>query len=205
MKFYYAKGTCALGIHILLEETGVAYEPHRLDFAKQEQRNPGYLAINPKGKVPLVQFDDGSTLSEFQAIATWLHLTRPDKRLLPADPLAAARAYELMDYTVGTVHGLGFSRISRPQNYSPAPESHEAVKAAGLATFEQGMAWLGSKASAEGFAVGDFSLADAALFYVEFWMAERLNKPLPGHLANHYARMKDRPSVQKVLKMQGFA
>ncbi len=50
-----------------------------------------------------------------------------------------------------------------------------------------------------------FSIADAALFYVEFWGADRLHMTLPPNCAAHYARMKARPAVQKVLQAEGFA
>ena len=48
-------------------------------------------------------------------------------------------------------------------------------------------------------------MADAALFYVEFWAADRMHMELPANLKAHYARMKARPSVQKAMQVEGFA
>jgi glutathione S-transferase len=48
------------------------------------------------------------------------------------------------------------------------------------------------------------SIADAALFYLEFWVAERMKQPLPAHLAAHYVRMRARPAVAKALAEEGL-
>ena len=48
-----------------------------------------------------------------------------------------------------------------------------------------------------------FSVADAILFYVEFW-ADKTNIALPGNLAAHYRRMLTRPAVQRVLREEGY-
>jgi glutathione S-transferase len=56
------------------------------------------------------------------------------------------------------------------------------------------------------FVTGDnMSAADAALFYVEFWYGKRMGKTLPPNLARHWETMSSRPSVQKVLQVEGFA
>jgi glutathione S-transferase len=53
LKLFYATGTCALASHIALQEAGADYETVRLDFRSNDQRKPEYLAINPKGRVPV--------------------------------------------------------------------------------------------------------------------------------------------------------
>ena len=52
--------------------------------------------------------------------------------------------------------------------------------------------------------LGDFSIADAALFYVEFW-AGRLGIDLPPNCAAHFARMKARPAVRRAMETEGVA
>ena len=88
MKLHYSPGSCALGIHVLLEETGAPFTLARIDFAAREQYGEAYRALNPKSKVPLLQLDDGSVLTEFQAIATYLARTHTEKPLIPSSPLA---------------------------------------------------------------------------------------------------------------------
>jgi glutathione S-transferase len=51
--------------------------------------------------------------------------------------------------------------------------------------------------------LGEFSIADAALFYVEFW-ATRVGLDLPGECAAHFARMKARPAVRRMLEQEGL-
>ncbi len=72
MKLYWEPHTCAIGIHVLLEETGLPYETEKIDVGGGATREPPFLAVNPKGKVPTLVRDDGSVLTEFAAIATWL-------------------------------------------------------------------------------------------------------------------------------------
>jgi glutathione S-transferase len=67
MKLYYAPGTSAMGIRILLAEIGRPYEVATLDFSMREQYRPTFTAINPKSKVPTVVRDDGTVLTEFGA------------------------------------------------------------------------------------------------------------------------------------------
>ena len=63
LTLYYAKGTAALAPHILLEEAGAEYETRELSFAAQEQGSAGYLAVNPRGRVPALETPQG-TLTE---------------------------------------------------------------------------------------------------------------------------------------------
>ena len=205
MKLYYAPGTCAIGIHVLLEEIGQPYELVKLNFQEGEQRKPEFLKINPKGKVPTLVRDDGSVLTEFPAIAWWLALTNPDSGLLPRNPDLQARTLEIMDYVVGTMHGQAFGRMFRPGMFAPSEADHEQVKAQGRQMFENGLKLMDQTIAGKDYALGQLSIADAALFYVEFWAAARMQIPLPPNCAAHYQRMTGRPAVQKVLKDEGFA
>ena len=82
----YAKKTCSVGIHVLMEEIGAPYDLKIVDFSKGEQKTPEYKALNPKGKVAALVREDGSVLTEYAAIALWLAMTNPDKKLVPTDP-----------------------------------------------------------------------------------------------------------------------
>jgi glutathione S-transferase len=205
MKFYYAPGACSIGIHVLMEEIGKPYEPHKLSIPAGDTKSGAFLEVNPKGKVPTLQREDGSVLTEFPAIAVWLARTNPEKKLLPSDPEAEARVLEAMDYVVSTVHMQGFSRMLRPGNFAPSEADHEAVKARGREIFEGGLKTLDKALGGKEWIAGPFSIADAALFYVEFWAVERMKLQLPPNCAAHFARMKARPAVQKVLADEGFA
>ena len=203
MKLYFAPGACSLGIHVLLEEIGKPYELARLNLAEGEQRKPEFAAVNRKGKVPTLVRDDGTVLTEFPAIAWWLALTNPQAHLLPADAEGQARLLEAMDYIVGTVHGHGFLRIFRPLAMTPNEADHEHVKAQGREIFERGMRLMDEALAGKEYLLGEFSIADAALFYVEFW-AGRVGLDLPPNCAAHYARMLARPAVRRAMEQEGL-
>ena len=52
LTLYGFPGTCARASHIALEQAGADYRLERVDFRKLAQRQPAYLAVNPKGRVP---------------------------------------------------------------------------------------------------------------------------------------------------------
>ena len=89
-----------------MEEFGQSYELKIVDFSKGEQKTPEYKALNPKGKVAALVRDDGSVLTEYAAIAMWLAMTNPEKKLLPTNPEGLARTIEAMNFIVGTVNML---------------------------------------------------------------------------------------------------
>ena len=202
MKLYYAPGVCSIGIHVLLEEIGKPYELESINLREGAQYKPEYTAVNPKSKVPALLRDDGSLLTEYPAIAYWLARTSPFSNLLPDNIDQQARALEIVDYCVSTVHMQGFTRMFRPANFSPDPAQEEAVKARGKEIVLKGFETLNAALEGKDYAVGLFSIADSAIFYVEFW-AGRVGIPLPANCAAHYERMKARPSVQRTMQQEG--
>ena len=212
MKLYWGPHTCAIGIHILLEEIGGAYETEKLDVAGGATHEPAFLAVNPKGKVPTLVRNDGSVLTEFTAIAVWLARTHPDKGLMPEDAEGEARLVEMMDYVEGTIHGQGYGRIFMPAKFEPQDMVHQAtglgsasVKAQGLQMVEQGFAILDPQLARHDYAMGDtLTIADLALFYVERW-APQNGVTLPINLRRHFDRMLARPAVEKVRRIWGEA
>jgi glutathione S-transferase len=104
MKLYYAPGACSIGIHVLLEEIGKPYQLEPVNLRDGAQFKPPFNAVSPKAKVPALERDDGSVLTEFPVIARWLGR---QANLLPKDDEADTRAMEAMEYAVGTMHGQG--------------------------------------------------------------------------------------------------
>ncbi len=203
MKLYFTPGSCSTGIHILLEELELVFEAHLVNLMAGDQNSPEYLAINPKGSIPALLRDDGSVLTEIQAIAYWLARSYPKAKLLPGDPDGAARAIELMDYAVGTLHGQGFVRIFTTDRFATNEADFETVRAQGRNVVEQGCAVVDRALPVDGYALGAFSIADAALFYVEFW-ADKIGLDLPENCLRHYRLMLSRPVVRRVLMEEGY-
>ncbi|MBV9786125.1 MAG: glutathione S-transferase N-terminal domain-containing protein [Acidisphaera sp.] len=205
MKLYYTPGACSIGIHVLLEEIGKPYEAQKLNLQEQEQYKPEFTSINPKSKVPTLVRDDGSVLTEFPAIAYYLARSNPDARLWPDDVDSQARAMEAMDYVVATMHMQGFARMVRPGNYTPNAADEEKVKAKGQEMFAKGFTLMDKALDGRDYLAGQYSIADAALFYVEWWGGKRMKMTLPPNCAAHFERMLARPAVQRTLQQEGLA
>ena len=124
--------------------------------------------------------------------------------MLPEDAEAQARVLEAMDYVVATLHMQGFSRMARPGNFAPNEADHEAVKARGKQIFARGFEVLDAALAGKDYVAGAYSIADAALFFAEFWAAARSGMTLPANCAAHYERMKARPAVQRALQQEGL-
>lgn len=210
MKFYWGPHTCAIGIHILLEEIGRPYESVKIDVAGGATQHEPFKSINPKGKVPTLVGDDGTVMTEYGAIATWLARTNPDKMLIPADPEAERRGIEVMDYAIGTLHLQGFGRIFKTENYEPQDMLHQtlklgqgSVKDQGREIIDQALAILDRQMANRAYVAGDaFTIGDTALFYAERW-APQQDIPLPPNLAAHFERMVARPAVARVRQIWG--
>lgn len=204
MQLYYAPGACSIGIHVLLAEIGKPYSLRKVDLTAQEQHGSEFSRINPKAKVPALLRDDGLVLTEFPAIATWLARSNRHKHLLPEDLDGQIRVLEMTDYIVATIHMQGFSRVFQPNKFTPNAADFAAVKARGWEICERGFALLDAALNHQDYLFGGFSIADAALFYVEFWATDRLQERLPANCAAHYDRLKRRATVRRVLTAEGF-
>lgn len=76
-------------VAVALEELGLPYEPHRIDFSTNEQKTPEFLSLNPNGKIPALIDPDGpggKPIGLFESGAILLYLAEKAGRLLPADP-----------------------------------------------------------------------------------------------------------------------
>ena len=204
-KLYWGPHTCAIGIHILLEEIGRPYEAEKIDVAGGATHEEPFQSINPKGKVPTLVRDDGSVLTEYGAIATWLARVNPDAKLLPEDPESEVQGLEIMDYAIGTLHAQAFGRIFMPEKFEPPDMLHSSLGLGKRAITEQGREMVRTALGILANSLGDrpytagetFTIADTALFYAERW-APQNDITLPDNLAAHFERMNARPAVARV-------
>jgi len=203
MKFYMTPGSCSTGIHILLEEAGLVFEAHVLNLPKGDHLKPDYLAINPNGTIPTLLRDDGVALTDFVSIATWIAEAFPRRKLLPEEQAARETALATMAFCVGHIHGEGFRRVFVPERYSSKCADIEAIKAEGRAIVASALLAVDSELKGRDYAAGGFSIADAALFYNEFW-ADKIGMELPPSCLAHYQLMRSRPAVRQVLAEEGY-
>jgi GSH-dependent disulfide-bond oxidoreductase len=85
-------------VSIMLEEIGLPYEPHLVDFNKDDQRTPEFLSLNPNGKIPAIVDPNGpggEPLALWESGAILLYLSDKTGKLVPAD---TARRYETIQW-----------------------------------------------------------------------------------------------------------
>jgi glutathione S-transferase len=196
-------GSCSTGIHILLEELDLLFECYPVNLLAGDQYKPEYLDINPKGTIPTLVYDD-IVLTDFQAIAWWLARKYPDTMLIPGNLYEEVRLLDIMNYVIGTIHMQGFARIFTTDKYTPDEKDHEWVKQQGRDIINKGFSYIEKMLSDSGLVLGTFSIADAALFYVEFW-AIKTGIELPEKCQHHYQQMLKRPAVRQVLAEEGYS
>jgi GST-like protein len=94
-------------VSIMLEEIGLAYEPHFVDIGANESWTPEFLSLNPNGKIPAVLDPDGPggrPLGLFESGAILLYLAEKTGKLLPLD---AARRYETIEWVFFQMASIG--------------------------------------------------------------------------------------------------
>ena len=200
IKLFYAPNTCSLAPHIALEEAGAAYTTVRVDFASNGQRQPEYLAVNPKGRVPALVTDSG-TLTETPAILAFIAQSFPKAGLAPFDdPFAFAQVQAFNSYLCSTVHVAHAHRM-RGNRWADDPAAIAEMKrkvpqsvGAAYDLIEHGMLkgpWV----------MGDtYSICDPYLFTVSEWLeggGVDLSR-LPKVIA-HRNRMSERAAVRKAI------
>ncbi len=203
MKFYMTPGSCSTGIHILLEELELVFEAYIVNLPAGEQYAADYVAINPKSTIPTLVKPNGEAITEYVAIGYWLARTYPKKQLLSGDVEKDTQILETLNYVVNTVHLQGFTRIFTPEQYAFENSDVERIKAQGTILVKKAFALLNQLLIGKSYVADAFSIADPALFYVEFW-ADRIGIALPEHCQAHYRRMLARPSVKQVLSEEGY-
>ena len=76
-------------VSIMLEEVGLAYEPHLVDITKNETWGPEFLSLNPNGKIPAIldpNGPNGKPLALFESGAILIYLAEKTGKLLSTDP-----------------------------------------------------------------------------------------------------------------------
>ena len=86
-------------VKVVLEEKKLAYETIRVDLRKNEQKEPEFLKLNPRGKVPVL-VDGETVLYESRIINEYLEEEYPEPPLMPKEPARRAKIRLLMDYAL---------------------------------------------------------------------------------------------------------
>ncbi|WP_382152902.1 glutathione S-transferase family protein [Hydrogenophaga sp. ANAO-22] len=134
LTLYFAPGACSFVPHSMLELSGAAFEPHSVKLHKNEQRSPEYLAINPRGQVPVL-VDDGQVITQIVAILLHLDAKLPEAGILPASGLARTRALQTLTWMNNTVHPT-FTHVFMPDKFTDDEAAKQAIRAHAAKTYK---------------------------------------------------------------------
>lgn len=200
MKFFYAPGSCALAVHIALEEAGAAFEPIKVDFAAGEQRQPAYLALNPKGRVPLLVTDRGA-LTEAFGILLYIAQTHPAAKLAPLDdPFALAQVQAFNGYLASTVH-VAHAHGRRGTRWADDPAAVAEMKRKMPEVMTDCFGLIEREMFKGPWVMGtDYTICDPYLYTIATWLEGDTVDPRQfPKVFDHRNRMADRPAVKRAL------
>jgi glutathione S-transferase len=203
LKLYYSPGTSSMASHITLEEAGAAYEVQPTLVDKGEQQSAAYLKINPRGKVPALQLEDGKILTENTAILSYIAKKFPDANLWPCDPMAEVRAISTMAWFSTTVHPA-FAHFVRPERYTADVAGAEKVREQGKKTFWSCVQEIDKMLVGKEWVLGSqFTVCDPFALVFYGW---GLHAALPMKDLRSYSALKDRllkrPAVRRILEKE---
>ncbi|HAC67431.1 MAG TPA: glutathione S-transferase [Pseudomonas sp.] len=154
-------------VAILLEELGLPYEVHRIDFGQDDQHTAEFLSLSPNNKIPAILDPNGpggEPLGLFESGAILLYLAEKTGRLLPQEP---ARRYQAIQWLMFQMGGIGpmfgqlgfFTTFAGKDIEDPRPRERyvaEARRLLGVLDGQlRGRTWILGE---------DYSLVDIATF-----------------------------------------
>lgn len=194
MKLYYAPGACSLASRISLHEAGFDVEFEKVDIkAKITEHGHDYLAINPKGYVPLLVLEDGTAITENVAILDLIAEWDPD--LGERGGLHRTEMIEMLSYLSSELH-VAF----KPFWHSDSAAERENAGAAVAKRLE----FLESQMAGTYLMGPSFTVADAYLFVMLRW-AKGFGLPLSPRLLSYFELISERAAVRQALAEEGLA
>lgn len=114
-------------VRVIGNELGVNFESISLDFATGANKKPEFLAKNPNGKVPVVEFDDGYTLWESPAILFYFANKYPNAKLWPTDLRAQTDVFRWTAWNAShfepAINAVATEKLIKPMFNQPADDS----------------------------------------------------------------------------------
>ena len=197
---------------IMLEETGLPYEPHLVDITKNETWGPEFLSLNPNGKIPAIIDPDGpggKPLALFESGAILFYLAEKTGQFLPADP---ARRYETLQWVMFQMGGMGpiFGQVGFFNKVAGKAIEDKRPLERYVAESKRVLGVLDGRLEGRDWVMDDYSIADISMLgwvrnLIGFYEARDLVgfdtlKNVPTWLERGLAR----PAVQRALKAQGI-
>ena len=113
MKLYaFPTSSASYRVRIVLHLKGIPFETVTVSLPDKEQRKAPYLRINPQNRVPALELDDGTVLTQSLAIIDYLEQMHPEPPVFPADPVTRARALAIAQIVASEIQPLNNSSVT---------------------------------------------------------------------------------------------
>ncbi|MBS0399752.1 MAG: glutathione S-transferase N-terminal domain-containing protein [Proteobacteria bacterium] len=152
---------------IMLEETGLPYEPHLVDFESDDQFSPEFLSLNPNNKIPAIldpHGPGGAPLALFESGAILFYLAEKSGRFLPRDP---AGRYQTLQWLMFQVSGIGpmFGQVGFFHKFAGKDYEDKRPRDRYVAESRRLLAVLNRQLEGRAWILGDeYTIADIATF-----------------------------------------
>lgn len=202
LKLYYAAHTCSLATHIVLEEVGADYSTVRVDFAKEQQKSPEFLKVNPRARVPALVTDRG-ILTETPAMLVYVAQSFPKARLaLMDDPFAFAQVQAFNSYLCSHLHVAHAHRMRGHRWVDADDKASIAAMQRKVPESVGGAFEMVEREMLKGpWVMGEhYTICDPYLFTLAQWLeADGVDLKRIPRLVDHRRRMSERPEVKKAI------
>jgi len=154
-------------VSILLEELGLPYEPHLVNFETQDQLSPAFLSINPNNKIPAIldpHGPGGKPLTLFESGAILVYLAEKTGRFIPQD---AAGRYECLQWLMFQMGGIGpmFGQLGFFHKFAGKDYEDKRPRDRYVAESKRLLNVLEGRLTGRDWLMGaDYSIADIAVF-----------------------------------------
>ena len=154
-------------VSIMLEETSLPYEAHRVDFTSNDQTSPEFLSLNPNNKIPAIldpHGPGGQPLALFESGAILVYLAEKTGQLLPKDPTQRYHALQWLMFQMGGV-GPMFGQLGFFHKFAGKDYEDKRPRDRYVAESERLLGVLDNHLKGRAWMVGaDYSIADIAIF-----------------------------------------
>jgi glutathione S-transferase len=195
MKLYYFADGCSLATHISLREAGIVPDLHEVDVQTRQIANGGgpFPAVNPKGYVPALVFDDGSMLTENVALLDWA--AQQAGHLKPRSEMERTRQIEALAFISTEIHKPFLALF-----FAPGEEGKPFLRRA----IEGRFAHIAERLDGDHLFGERFTTADTLLYVMLRW-AKMSDMDVPALFDAYVKRIEVRPAVQAALEAEGIS
>ncbi len=193
---------------IMLEETGLPYEPHLVTLADKDVKSPEFLSLNPNNKIPAIidpNGPDGEPLALFESGAILLYLAEKSDKLLGSTP---ADKHRVTQWLMFQMSGLGpmFGQLGYFHKFAGKEIEDTRPRERYIAEAKRLLNVLNTQLNGQDWIAGEYSIADIAIVpwlrgLDYYGVKEIVGWDDFANLQHYVDRFLARPAVQRGLRI----